>query len=95
LHELPSCFHEFHQLTCAQALFEACFKNGGRLDTPLIVLKFPASHQRHDEKETARSKTCKLDVKAFLVLFRQENVTVTFFGMSNFCNDSNNAQFQN
>jgi len=66
--------------------------------TPLIVLKFPASHrrhQRHDEKETARSKTCKLDVKAFLVLLRHGNVIITFFGMSNFCNDSSNAQFQN
>ena len=65
---------------------------------PLIVLKFPASHrrhQRHDEKETARSKIRKLDVKAFLVLYRQENVIITFFGMSNFCNASNNAHFQN
>jgi hypothetical protein len=49
---------------------------------PLIVLKFPASHRRyqwHDEKETARSKTCKLDVKAFLVFYRQGNVIITFF----------------
>lgn len=61
---------------------------------PLIVVKFPASHlhhQRHDEKETVRSKTCKLEAKSFLALFRHENVIITFFGMSNFCN----AQFQN
>jgi len=61
---------------------------------PLIVVKFPASHrrhERHDEKETARSKTYKLEVKAFLALFHQENVIITFFGVSNFCN----AQFQN
>jgi len=64
----------------------------------LIVVKFPGTHrryQRHDEKEAARSKTCKLDVKIFLVLFLQENVIFTFFGMSNFCNDSSDAQFQN